>query len=64
MTCALIGASMVPVLNVEVNTERKMLNCALPLSMLDMEKELTEGMEKAVEKAAAGPRSFSSPSLK
>ena len=41
-----------------------MLNHVSPLSTLDAEKEVMEGMEKAVEKAAAGPRSFSSPSLK
>ena len=64
MTHALIAASMVPVLNVEVNTEPKMLNHALPLSTLDTEKECMEGMEKAMEKAVAGPRSFSNSSLK
>jgi hypothetical protein len=59
-TRALIGASMVPVLNVEVNTERKTLNRASPLSTLDTEKELAEGHGEGSE-AAAGPRSFSSP---
>jgi len=33
-TCALITASMVPALNVEVNTKQKMLNFASPQSML------------------------------
>jgi hypothetical protein len=63
-TRVLIGASMAPVLNVEINTEPKTSNHALPLSTLNVEKDLVEDLGKEVEKAAAGPRTFSFPALK
>jgi len=63
-TRALIAASMVPALNVEVNTEQKMLNCASPRSVHAEVKEVAEDMQKTVEEAAAGPRTFTNPLLK
>jgi len=51
-------------LNAQANTEPEMSTRASLLSKLDAEKELAEGIQKAVEEAEAGPRTFANPSLK